>query len=71
MKILKSYYLENGCGCVQLVQDGETYLVGCTYLVGLYDPNWGYSVRYFSSLEEADDAYEELYAIDRSWGNAI
>lgn len=71
IKILKSYYLDNSYGCVQLVQDGDTFLVGWNAIESIDNPDWGYSVHYFTTYEEANVAYEAQYAIDKSWGNAI
>jgi len=71
MKILKSYYLENSFGSVQLVQDGDIYLVGWNAIESIDNPDWGYSVHYFSTLEDAKAAFDSQYSIDKSWGRAI
>ncbi len=70
-KVIKSYYLENSYGCFQLVKDGDVFLVGWNALSSVNNPDWGYSVRYFSSLEEAEEAFNRQYLVDKSWGRAI
>jgi len=70
-KVLESYYLEDSYGCVQLVEDEGVFLVGWNALQSVDDPNWGYSVHYFSTLEEAEAAFNRQYSIDKSWGRAI
>ena len=70
-KVLDSYYLENSYGCVQLVEDEGVFLVGWNALSSVNNPDWGYSVHCFSSLEEAKEAFDRQYSIDKSWGRAI
>ena len=70
-KVLESYYLEDSYGCVQLVQDEDSWLVGWNALQSVDNPDWGYSVHYFSSLEEAEEAFNKQYSIDKGWGRAI
>jgi predicted SPOUT superfamily RNA methylase MTH1 len=70
-KILKSYYVENSYGCFQLVQDEDVFLVGWEALSSVDNPDWGYSVHCFSTLEEAKTAFDRQYSIDKSWGQAI
>ena len=70
-KLLESYYLENSYGCVQLVEDEGVFLVGWNALQSVDNPDWGYSVHYFSSPEEAKAAFDRQYSVDKSWGRAI
>lgn len=69
--IIKGYYLENSNGYMQLVKDGDTYLVGWNAVQSINNPDWSYSVRRFDSFQEAEAAYEEMYKIDKGCGNAI
>lgn len=70
-KVLEEYYLENSYGCFQLVEDESVFLVGWEALSSVDNPDWGYSVHCFSSLEEAEEAFDRQYSIDKSWGRAI
>lgn len=70
-EVLKSYYLEDSYGCVQLVKNGDVYLVGWNALLSVDDPNWSYSVQCFSTLEEAEAAFDKQYLNDKSWGRTI
>lgn len=70
-EVIKSYYLENSYSCVQLVKDGDVFLVGWNALLSVNNPDWGYSVQYFSTLEEAEAAFDRQYSEDKSWGRAI
>ena len=70
-KVLKSYYLENSYGCFQLVEDEGVFLVGWEALSSVNNPDWGYSVHCFSTLAEAEEAFNKQYSIDKSWGRAI
>lgn len=70
-KVLDSYYLEGSHGCVQLVEDENVFLVGWNALQSVDDSDWGYSVHYYCSYEEAKAAFDEQYSVDKSWGRAI
>lgn len=70
-KVLDSYYLEDSYGCFQLVEDEGVFLVGWNALSSVDNPDWGYSVHYFSTLEEAKAAFDRQYSVDKSWGRAI
>jgi hypothetical protein len=70
-EVIKSYYLDNNYGCVQLVKDGNVFLVERNVLSSVNNPAWSYSVHYFSTLEEAKVAFDRQYSVDKSWGRAI
>jgi hypothetical protein len=70
-EVIKSYYLENCYGCVQLVKDGNGFLVERNVLSSVNNPAWSYSVHYFSTLEEAEASFDRQYSIDKSWERAI
>lgn len=59
-RVIKSYYLENSYGYIQLVKDGDVFLVGWNALQSVDNPDWGYSVHRFSTLEEAEEAFDKL-----------
>lgn len=69
--ILKSYYLENSYGYIQLVKYGGIYLVGWNAIESIDNDDWSYSVRRFNSFEKANAEYEERYEIDKGCGNTI